>query len=194
MRDLKNLNISESIKAKKLIFKEGWLDKWDRFTIYLLFSWGSILPFLIFFDPHRDISKTGFGYYVLFLFSIFCLYVIYRKAMEKNLTKIESNFNMERNKEIVIEHFEKENLEKYRNAKNLVIYNGDNFFSINARYKTSRIVIFEDNNVYFTIIKDNFRLNIPVLTSQISLRNDLFRLLKNKIGSCQQGLQSNAGF
>src|SRR5690606_4185606 len=66
VRNLKNLNIDESIKRKKLIYTENWFDKLDQIVIYIFFSWGFVLPFLVYFDPHRDYTKTGIEYYLLF--------------------------------------------------------------------------------------------------------------------------------
>ena len=60
VRSLNKLDIEKSIELKKLVYVESWFDKLDRFVIYIFFSWGFILPFLIYFDPYRVYSKTGF--------------------------------------------------------------------------------------------------------------------------------------
>ena len=67
MRNLKNLNIDESIKRKKLIYTENWFGKLDQIVIYIFFSWGFVLPFLVYFNPNRDFTKTGIEYFYLFL-------------------------------------------------------------------------------------------------------------------------------
>ncbi len=177
MRQIQNLNIQKSINKQKLIYKESWLDIFDKIIIYLFFLWGGILPFLIFFDPYRDFSKTGFEYYLLFFWTIFCAYVIYRKATEKKLTKIRSNYTQEKNREFITEYFEQNNYERYKNASNILIYNEENDFSFNPNHQTSRIILLDNNDVYTTVIKDNFRLNIPVLYKHISLRKDLRKIL-----------------
>ncbi len=178
MRNIKDLNIDESIKLEKLIYTENWLDKIDQIILYLFFSWGFILPFLIYFNPHRDFEKTGVEYYLLFVFSVFCGFVIYRKANEKRLIAIESKFNEEKNKEIINEYCQKMGFEKYRNSNKVIIYNTVNLFGVNSNFKTSRIFLFENKKVYFTIIKENFRLNIPVLFSQIILKKEIEKLIK----------------
>ncbi|WP_333852339.1 hypothetical protein [Epilithonimonas sp.] len=177
MRQIKNLDIKESIEKKKLIYKESWLDIFDKITIYIFFLWGAILPFLVFFDPDRDFSKTGFEYYLLFLGTIFCLYVIYRKATEKKLIKLKSNYTQEKNRKVITEYFEQNSYERYRNALNILIYNEENDFYFNPNYQTSRIILLDNSDVYITVIKENFKLNVPVLYKHISLREDLKKLL-----------------
>ena len=87
---LKNLQFSESINQQKLVFDEGWFNKLHRIFVYLFFCVWGVLPFLIYFDPHRNYSQKGIEYYLVFFFTIFCAYVIYRKASEKKLNKLSS--------------------------------------------------------------------------------------------------------
>lgn len=176
MRRLKNLNSKKSIEQNKLIYSEDWFDKFDRITIYMFFSGGFINPFLIYFDPYRDHSKTGLGYYLLFIFSLFCAFTIYRKATEKQLTKIVSKYNAEENKLLINQYCEKKGFEKQRNSGNVIIYNSLNYLAINPRFQTSRIFILDKNDIYFTMIKENQKMNIPVLFSQISLKRDIKNL------------------
>lgn len=178
VRNLKELNITESIKREKLIYTENWFDKLDRIVIYLFFTWGFVLPFLVYFNPHRDFSKTGIEFYLIFIFSIFCAYIIFRKATEKKLTKIESEFDTEKNKELINEYCQKMGFEKYRNSKNIIIYNSVNPLSINSNYKTSRIFLIDKNKIYLTMLKENYKLNIPILFSQMFLKKDIEKLTR----------------
>ncbi|SHG49655.1 hypothetical protein [Flavobacterium defluvii] len=176
MRSLKNLNIKKSIEQNKLVYSEGWFDKFDRIAIYMFFSWGFLTPFLVYFNHHRDYSKTGIEFYLLFIFSFFCAFTIYRKATEKKLTKIISKYNAEENKLLINEYCEKKGFEKYRNSGNVIIYNRHNYQSINPRDQTSRIFILNKNNIYLTMIKESHKFNLPVLFSQISLKKDIKNL------------------
>jgi hypothetical protein len=179
MRRLKNLNIRKSIEQNKLVYSENWLDKFDTVTIYMFFSSGFIMPFLVYFNPYRDYSKTGIEFYLLFIFSLFCAFTIYRKATEKRLTKIVSKYNAEENKLLINQYCEKKGFEKQRNSGNIIIYNSLNYLAINPIFQTSRIFILYKNEIYLTMIKENQKMNIPVLFSQISLRRDIKKL-------CQQ--------
>jgi len=182
VRELKQLNIEESIRQEKLIFKEGWLDKFDTITIYFIFSWATIIPFLVYFDPHRNKSETGIFYYLTFLMTVLGIYVIYRKATEKKLIKISSSFNQEENRKLINEYCIKEHFEKHRDSKNIIIYNEDADFNINPNYKTSYIFILDNNIVLFTILKERFKVNLPTLTKHLMVKSELKKLLKNKFG------------
>ncbi|WP_291286421.1 hypothetical protein [Flavobacterium sp.] len=179
MRRLKNLNRRKSIEQNKLVYSESWLDKFDTIILYLFFSWGFLMPFLVYFNPHRDYSKTGIEFYLLFIFSLFCAFTIYRKATEKQLTKIISKYNAEENKLLINQYCEKKGFEKHRNSGNIIIYNNLNPLAINSMFQTSRIFILDKNDIYLTMIKENQKLNIPILFSQISLKRDIKNL-------CQQ--------
>ncbi|WP_396196144.1 hypothetical protein [Flavobacterium sp.] len=178
MRSLNKLDIEKSIELKKLVYVESWFDKLDRFVIYIFFSWGFILPFLIYFDPYRDYSKTGFEYYLIFILSIFCAYVVYRKATEKKLCEINSKYDAEENRKLINQYCEQMGYEKYRNSKNIIIYNTESSFNINPNYKISRIFLLNNKSVYITMIKENYKLNIPVLFSQLILKKDIEKITK----------------
>lgn len=134
------------------------------------------MPFFVYFNPYRNYSKTGIEFYLLFLFSFFALYTIYRKATEKLLTKIVSKYDAEKNRILINEYCEKNGFEKYRDAKNIIIYNKLNYLAINPRFQASRIFILDKNDIYLTMIKENQKMNIPVLFSQLFLKADIKKL------------------
>ena len=68
--------------------------------------------------------------------------------------------------------------EKYRNSKNIIIYNSVNPLSINSNYKTSRIFLIDKNKIYLTMLKENYKLNIPILFSQMFLKKDIEKLTR----------------
>ena len=117
LRNLKNLDIEESIKCKKLIYTENWFDKIDRFVIYIFFSFGFISPFLVYFDPYRNSKETGIEYYLLFILSVFFGYSFYRKATEKQLTEIKSKFEIEQNRKLINNYSAEKGFEKFTFCK-----------------------------------------------------------------------------
>ncbi|HRO74978.1 MAG TPA: hypothetical protein PLP27_02385 [Crocinitomicaceae bacterium] len=175
MRQLKQLNIEKSIKQEKLIFKESWFDKFDAITVYLVFGWFVILPFLMFFDPYR--TQGEIGYYLIFIMTFFGIYVIYRKATEKRLINIPNSNDQERNRQLINEYCQSEKFNKYRNATNIIIYTEDADFSINPKWKTSYIFLFKNNTVLFTVLKERFKLNLPTLTKHLFVKRDLKKIL-----------------
>ncbi|MBV6881644.1 hypothetical protein NG800_017115 [Epilithonimonas ginsengisoli] len=90
---------------------------------------------------------------------------------------IKSKYLQDKNREIITKYFEKNNFERYRSASNILIYNEENDFSLNPNYQTSRIILLDKDFIYMAVIKENFRLNIPVLTKHIFLKRDLKKLL-----------------
>jgi len=179
VRTLKQLDINGSIKQEKLIFKESWLDKFDTITVYFVFGWATIVPFLVYFDPHRNKNETGLFHYLIFLMTFLSIYVIYRKATENKLIKITSSNTQELNRSLINEYCIKENFRKYRDTKDIIIYNEDADFNINPNWVTSYIFLLKDNNILFTIIKERYKVNLPTLTKHLVVKNDLRKILKN---------------
>ena len=176
MRNLKNLNKRRSIEEEKLVFQENWFDKIDTIIFCLFFLWGAILPFLIYFDPYK--SDNGSGYYIPFAFTIFSVFAICKKLREKNFHKIVTRNSEEKNAEIIRDYCLKDGYETRRNSNGLIIYNIPNSMSINSSHEISRIFIVKENKIYFTMIKENHKLNIPVLFSDYFVVKDLKKLTK----------------
>lgn len=177
MRSLKNLNIEKSIIKSKLVYSESWYDIFDTILLLMLFSFLFICPFLVYFDPYRDYSQTGTEYYLLFFMSLFFAYAIYRKATEKNLTKIVSKYGAERNRAIINECCNKSGCKRAINSQELIIYNKfPDALTLNSVYLSSRIFILDKNNIYMTIIKKGRKTNFPVLFSQLFLKADIKKL------------------
>ncbi|MFH6956044.1 hypothetical protein ACHRV1_01470 [Flavobacterium aquidurense] len=176
MRNLKNLDIEKSIAKSKLVYSESWFDIFDTIVLFMFFSFGFICPFLVYYDPYRDHSKTGTEYYLLFFGSLFFAYAIYRKATEKHLTKIVSKYNAEKNRTIITEYCKKLGFERAANSKEIIIYNKSDNYGISSLYKSSRIFILDKNNIYITMIKRGYKTNFPVLFSQLLLKADIKKL------------------
>ncbi|HXU27108.1 MAG TPA: hypothetical protein VN698_07740 [Bacteroidia bacterium] len=177
MRRIVKIKVSESIIKNKLIFQEDWTDKFDRFVIYLFFSCFLVYPIISYYDTSSLGPNDRFVLYSFCPMSIlFGLYVIYRKATEKHLFKVNSAFDKQKNKQLLLNYAAKYGWQVYKNSNDCLIFNEQTSY-FNSRYKKSMIFIVKDNLVLFTILKDNYRLNIPSLTSHLFLKHDLKKLL-----------------
>lgn len=182
MRNLKDINIEKSIEQKKLIYPQKWFEKLDSPGIYFIYCMCFSFPFLIYFDPYRDKTKTGIEFYLLFIVSLSSIYAIYRKATEKRLSEIVTQNDIAANKKLVKKYCEKLGYVQSKNSKgskNLYIFDATGFISMRPTNKTLRIFIFNNHSIYFTTIKDNVVWNPPVFITHIILKNDLEKLVLN---------------
>lgn len=179
MRYISKIDIDKSVLRQKLIFEEDWLDKGDRFAVYVLFSALVVYPALTIFEADfNNPNDTFISLTVLPLCILLGLYVIYRKATEKFLFNITTPFDRQKNRRTLLAYAEKHQLEIYRKSNDCLIFNkptGD----LNASYKKSMVFILKDNQVLFTILKDQNKLNLPTLTSHLFLKHDLKKLFNN---------------
>ena len=178
MRRIAKINIDQSVSLQKLVFEEEWLDKFDRIVIYLFFSGLVVYPILSIMGADFNNNNDKLFSLVIFpLVILFGLYVIYRKATEKILFKINTPFDWQKNRLILLEYAVKQQFEIYRKSNNCLIFN-ESISDFNPRYKKSMIFIVKDNVIFFTILKEQFKLNLPTLTSHLYLKSDLKKLLR----------------
>ncbi len=183
MRFIKNIDIEESIFRNKLVFQEEWRDKLDRFIVYLFFSEFIIFPaFSVFELDQNNVNDKFVLFTILPLSMLFGIYVIYRKATEKYLITVPTPFDKQKNKQLLITFAEENNLEIYRKSNGCLIFN-ESLDDFNRSYKKSIVLIPLDNQVLFTILKEQYKLNLPTLTSHLFLKHDLkkFFLRLNKV-------------
>ena len=179
MRRITKIDIDGSVLRHKLIFQEEWLDKFDRFVVYIFFSGLVIYPTLTIFEADFNNPNDKFiSLTILPLCMLFGLYVIYRKATEKHLFTVTTPFDRQKNKQILLSYADKQQLEIYRKSNDCVILN-ESIGDFNPSYKKSMVFILKDNQVLFTILKDQYKLNLPTLTSHLFLRHDLKKLFNN---------------
>lgn len=178
MRRIAKLNIDQSVSRQKLVFEEEWLDKFDRIVVYLFFSGLIIYPTILITSLDIRTNNDKFiAFAILPLPILFGLYVIYRKATEKQLFQIKTPFNRQKNKQILLDFADKQQYEIYKKSNEYLIFN-ESFDDFNSSYKKSMVFIIKDNMVYYTILKDQFKLNLPTLTSHLFLKNDLKKLFR----------------
>jgi hypothetical protein len=179
MRRITKIDINESVSRHKLIFQEEWLDKFDRFVVYIFFSGLIIYPALTIFEADFNNPNDKFiSLTILPLCILFGLYVVYRKATEKLLFTLTTPFDRQKNKQILLTYADKQQLEVYRKSNDCLILN-ESLGDFNPSYKKSMVFILKDNEVLFTILKDQYKLNLPTLTSHLFLKHDLKKLFKN---------------
>jgi hypothetical protein len=181
MREIKKLNPEESISKRRLVFDESWLDKFNRLTVYLVFSPLIFLPVIMFFNEKNTNPNDTFILHYVFPISILIgLYIFYRNATEKLLSKINTDLARQEARRLLLEYAEKEGFEIYRKSSDCLIFN-ETYSDFSSDYKKTRIFFIQDNIVLFVVIRDSFKLNIPTLFTHLFLKRDIIRLLKKVI-------------
>jgi hypothetical protein len=177
MRLITKIDIEKSVLSQKLIFMEEWEDKLDRFYIYLIFSILIVCSMQIINETNFNTPNDKFFSIIIVpLIILLAVYVIYRKATEKSLFKMETPFNRQKNRQALLNYADAEQLEIYRKSNDCLILNKS---MGNAQYKKSMVFIIKDNLVLYTIIKDHYKLNFPTLISHHILRYELRKLFRS---------------
>lgn len=181
MRNVKNLDIEKSIQNKKLIFEENWLDKLDTITNYLIFI-AFIFFSILCLKEIKSSPNNLLEYFILIFVIIFSLYGLFCKLSEKHLKKIKFSIHKEDAKQRILEYAKKNNYRISKIANNLIFLNQPNDSSNLGfgNYEKTTFIFIEDNYLLFTLMKEGFRLNPPVLFSQYIINLELKKILKRK--------------
>jgi hypothetical protein len=178
MREIKKLNTEQSISKRRLVFDEGWLDKFNRLAVYIVFSPFIFLPVIMSFKENFVSPNDRFILSYVFPVSIaFGLYIFYRNATEKRLIKIKTSMDRQTIRKMLLGYADKNQLEIYRKSNDCLIFN-ESFDSWTLAYKKTRIFFVQDNLVLFTVIRDNFNLNMPTLFTHLFLKHDLTKIFR----------------
>jgi hypothetical protein len=186
MRRITKINIDESVNRHRLIFQESWVDKLDRLVIYFSFGVFLVYPVLTFINADfKNPNDKFISLTILPISILFGLYVIYRKATEKRLFKVITPFDKQTTRQMLLDFADEQELEIHRKSNDCLIFNesSDDF---NSSHKKSMVFIVKDNLVLFTVLKDQFKLNLPTLTSHLLLRYNLKKLFGQPISTDKQ--------
>lgn len=180
MRTLKKLNITKSIQSKKLTFEESWSDKFDTFFNYFMFILLTITSILALKEINPNSPNDTIGYFIFPLVIVFSLYAFYCKFSEKNLKEIKFDIHKEDAKQRILEHGKKYNYRISKISNNLIFLNEPTSESNLGfgNYEKTIIIFFKDNSILYTLIKEGWRINFPVLFSQHIVRSDFKKILK----------------
>lgn len=178
MRKLRNLEISKSIESKKLIFEENWIDKFDIFTNYLVFSALATSSFFALVEINPNSKNDQVGYFIFSIVIIFSLYAFYSKFSEKRLKEIKFDIHREDAKQRILEYGKNNDYRISKISNDLIFFNEPTSDSLFGNYEKTICIFFKKDCILFTVIKEGFRINMPVLFSQHFIKYDLKKALK----------------
>lgn len=178
MRNISYLNNEESIKKGKLIYKQDFLDKIDFYVFFLVFFISIFMIVNLIRSTDFNKPNDSFFSYLFLLFPLVSFYLLVRKIFEERLKIIKTKNSLELNREKVLEYINKRKLELYRNNGKCIIFNEshDSF-----GHCTTTILFFKGELVYYTTIKDGFKLNVPNTLTHIFIKNGLKKILTKSV-------------
>jgi hypothetical protein len=175
MRRIVKINISKSIKDEKLIFFESWPEKLDLLFTYAFFIFGVYILASIYFTKKQPLDT--FLKYLIPLIILFIIYCIYRKIAENKLIEIKTNFDKKTNVKILLDFAKNKKYEVFRESKECLIFNENGYILSNT---TSIVFLICENKIYFTILKQGFRIDPPVLFSHFTVKKELKKYFEEK--------------
>ena len=180
MRRITRLRIGESVKQHRLVFEEGGFDVFERIAVYFFAGMISMSALLAIWTTDFRNPNNLFISATLWPFMIvFGIYTIYRKATEKFLIKINTGFNKEVNKELLLNFANAKHFEISRKSGDCLVMN-EQLSNFNSNYKKSMIFIIRNDLVLFAVLKDQFRLNMPTLISHLLLKKELITMFRSQ--------------
>lgn len=178
MRNLKNLDIPKSIKTKKLVFEQTWLDTFDTFTNYLAYFSLVASTFLALISINPNSENDTVGYLIIPVIIIFCLYAFYCKFSELILREIKFDIHREDAKQRILEYGKDFDYRISKISNDLIFLNENISYFGFGNYEKTIIIFIKEKSILITVIKEGFSINAPVLFSQHFIKSDLKKKLK----------------
>lgn len=179
MRSLKNVQITESIERKTLIYNESFSDKIDKYMIYLVFIALTYFSIIGMYEI-KPSANSDFEYILYISIFIFGSYISYCTFTEKKLKEINFSIREEEGKRRILDYGKKGHFRITKIASNLIFLNEpiNNLSKLNEERTT--IIFFRNQSILYTIIKNGTKINAPVLLSQHLIRKDLKKILSQE--------------
>lgn len=179
MRSITDVNIEKSIEKQKLVFNETSFDVFDRLIVYFVHGTMVFTALLCFkeFD-YQNTNERFLIFTFLPLSNLYGIYTIYRKATEKHFYIIKTPFNKFKNKEILLTFAKKKGYKIIEKSTDCFIFNEYLGELLTPKSINSMVFIVIHHQIYFTILKEHAKLNLPTLTSHLILKYDLKKYLK----------------
>lgn len=178
MRSLYNVNIEKSIKDRRLIFDESLYDRWDNYFQYFVYAIMIIFSIWGLNSIERSNQNISFEYAFFCVPMIIAMYSLYCKLTEKRLKEIKFTISKEEAYKRVLDYGIKDNYRISKRSDNLIYLNewtGEVSRRVNER---TTIIFFTESSILYTLIKEETRMNSPVLINQHIVRRELKQLLK----------------
>lgn len=173
-RDYSYIDAEKSIMTNRLYFKDSALNIINSLIVIIFFSF---LAGIFIFSIWRNVNDNlPFDYISLFLkisAVILFQYVAYRKLTEKKLFKIKTKLSKAESRQLIDDYFERLNYKSWISTKDIASYSDNSTFIGVYNY----FIIPLDNEILFTVIKDQQRLALPAIITLWTTHDDLKKLL-----------------
>ncbi len=177
MRNLKGLNIKESIRERKLVYSKRWYDYADAFTLLLFCSAWTYFTIILFKSLDPKSPNDLFVISVIIPIIILCnIYIIYRVIADEHLCVRQTEYKKAEIIEILLEYAENEGFFVHSKTHNKLIVN--RYRTFQSAYMKTMIFFIEDNIVYYTVIQDGTRINAPSMIFYWMMRWDMRKLFR----------------
>lgn len=170
-RDYLNIDIEKSISTKRLNFKDSFFNIADSLMIILFFAGIAGIFTKSIFKVFQDKSiSIDYTYLILKIIAILiCSYIVFRKITEKKLFKIKTNLPKVKSEQIITAYFTRLKYKQLDNSDDLISYIDNSPIIDPYNY----FIIALDNEILFTVIKDQHRLRLPTIITLWTTYSDL---------------------
>jgi len=167
MIPLKDIQFEKSVATRKLHYSKSW-------TVYLdviIYSFALIVGFVLcpylMFTYELDFEKVNdrfIGYCVLPLVAFYGLYMTIRTFTQLRLKKIQTNQNSEQNQQLILNFAKTQGYTVRRKHKNCIILDQP---KMNENYARTAVLLVKNEEIYFTFLQDNSKLNTPTFITHL---------------------------
>ncbi len=182
MRTIKNIDVEKSIARKKLHFAKSWWEYVDLFLFIVSFTFGFVIcPLFVWaFELNFNNPNEKFlGFAVLPLVFCFGLYMTYRKLTEFKLTKIFEHADRDKIHSSILEFARTNEYDIRRKYNYCIVLDRP---GMNPNFSKTAIVFISEDAVFYTMLQDNLKFNVPTFMSHLLFARSLKKWLRENGG------------
>ncbi|WP_300662940.1 hypothetical protein [Fluviicola sp.] len=186
MRIIKGIDSEKSITQKRVCYSKSWMDYFDTVIFTLFFSTGFVIcPLLIY---AYELDYTNLSPNEKFLSTIilppvilFGIYMVFRKITELRLRKIVTEFDRDLNQKLVLEFAKHDGFDIRRKSGYCIVL--DKTSLMNPMLAKTAVLLVRDKTIYFAMIQDSFKVNIPTMISHFIFEWRMRKWLRRNLSS-----------
>lgn len=168
----------ESLEKGIFLYHIDWFDHFKQvICIILLLGIVCLSIFLFLKVDFKNVNEKILSVVVMPLVLLFACYGLYRKLVERRLAKIYTSRQPTESLSMLIQYAEEREYEIIRQEEGLLILFDQSTLSWHD-YGDTIVLLIEENELYYTILRDSDRANFPVFFSHWVLRYDLKKRFK----------------
>jgi hypothetical protein len=184
MGTISHIDVEESLRRGKLIYRRNWAEYFETFIFYLFpvnLLGISVVTFIMTDFGSLNGNEKAFYEIVWVLTALFCPYILFRLITQRWLTRISTKGTENENKKLLSDYVKKYDYQLHHPSANCIILTDETIMAANIRStKRLYIFLFSGSDIFYCALKFGTRTNPPSLFQYWVIRKDIKKWVRQR--------------